>query len=149
MCGQLFGYKRAFEVMLMLMRICGRCGQRIAQGQQCACMADRHHAYDRERRDKARARFYHSREWRQISQAARMRAGYDEVIFSETGRLIPCDVVHHIEPIAERPDLRLSMSNLICVTAKTHRRIHAAYDDDPMTKRQMIARLREARSKRV
>lgn len=35
-----------------------------------------------------------------------MRAGYDEVIFFETGRLIPCDVVHHIEPIAERPDLR-------------------------------------------
>lgn len=133
----------------MLMRICGRCGRKIVQGQQCSCQADRHHAYDSEHRDKNRARFYHSKEWRQISQAARMRAGYDEVIFSETGRLIPCDVVHHIETIADRPDLRLSMSNLICVTAKTHRRIHAAYDHDPTTKRQMIARLREARSKRV
>lgn len=133
----------------MLMRICGQCGRKIVQGQQCSCQADRHHAYDSEHRDKKRARFYHSREWRQISQAARMRAGYDEVIYRDTGRLIPCDVVHHIEPIADRPDLRLSMSNLICVTAKTHRRIHAAYDHDPTTKQQMIARLREARSKRV
>ena len=78
-----------------------------------------------------------------------MRTGYDEVIYHDTGRLVPCNVVHHIETIGDRPDLRLSMSNLICVTAKTHRRIHAAYDDDPMTKRQMIARLREARSKHV
>ena len=78
-----------------------------------------------------------------------MRAGYDEVIFFETGRLVPCDVVHHIEPIAERPDLRLSMSNLICVTAKTHRRIHAAYDGGHDAKKDMLVRLREARSKRV
>ena len=78
-----------------------------------------------------------------------MRAGYDEVIFSETGRLIPCNVVHHIEPIDERPDLRLSMSNLICVTAKTHRRIHAAYDSGQSEKSQMVARLREIRSERV
>ena len=132
----------------MLMRICGRCGRKIIQGQQCSCQIDRHHAYDSEHRDKKRARFYHSREWRQISQAARMRTGYDEVIYHDTGRLIPCDVVHHIQPIAERPDLRLSMSNLICVTAKTHRQIHAAYDHDPTMKQQMIARLREAHSKR-
>ena len=78
-----------------------------------------------------------------------MRAGYDEVIFSETGRLIPCDVVHHIETIGDRPDLRLSMSNLICVTAKTHRRIHAAYDSGQREKSQMVSRLREIRSERV
>lgn len=133
----------------MLMRICGQCGRKIVQGQQCSCQADRHHAYDSEHRDKSRARFYHSREWRQISQAARMRAGYDEVIYHDTGRLIPCDVVHHIETIGDRPDLRLSMSNLICVTAKTHRRIHAAYDSGQSEKSQMVARLREIRSERV
>ena len=133
----------------MLTRICGSCGRRVVQGQQCPCQADRHHAYDTEHRDKARAKFYHSREWRVVSQAARMRTGYDEVIYHDTGRLVPCNVVHHIETIGDRPDLRLSMSNLICVTAKTHRMIHAAYDHDPTTKRQMIARLREARSKRV
>jgi hypothetical protein len=35
------------------------------------------------------------------------------------GALVPADVVDHIEPIEERPDLRLTWSNLRSM-AKTH-----------------------------
>jgi 5-methylcytosine-specific restriction protein A len=42
-----------------------------------------------------------------------------------TGALVPADVVDHIEPIEERPDLRLTWSNLRSM-AKAHHDRHTA-----------------------
>ena len=125
----------------MLTRICPSCGRPVQQGEACPCQAKRHKAYDRERRDKDRAKFYHSREWRAVVAAVRARAGYADELAKASGRLVPGSVVHHIHPVGERPDLRLSLGNLIYVSARTHKAIHDAYDKSPQTKKEMQSRL--------
>ena len=69
----------------MLTRICAACGRLVTQGARCACQASRHKAYDRERRDKDKARFYHSREWRAVAAAVRARAGYADELAKAGG----------------------------------------------------------------
>ena len=125
----------------MLTRICPSCGRLVQQGEACPCQAKRHKAYDRERRDKDRARFYHSREWRAVAAAVRARAGYADELAKAGGRLVPGSVVHHIHPVGERPDLRLSLGNLIYVSVRTHKAIHDAYDKSPQAKKEMQSRL--------
>ncbi|MGP1408035.1 hypothetical protein [Selenomonas sp.] len=125
----------------MLTRICPSCGRLVQQGEACPCQAKRHKAYDRERRDKDRARFYHSREWRAVAAAVRARAGYADELAKAGGRLVPGAVVHHIHPVGDRPDLRLSMANLIYVSTRTHKEIHDAYNKNPQAKKEMQERL--------
>ena len=123
---------------IMLKRICGVCGRTVTQGTRCPCQARRHRDYDRTRRDKNKASFYHGKAWQRTAEAARLRAQYaDEVVFAETGRLIPGAIVHHIEPIDENPARKLDMENLIFVSAGTHKKIHDAYDKNPRAKREM------------
>ena len=132
----------------MLKRICDICGRTVAQGKPCPCRASRHRAYDRERRDKNKAAFYNGKAWQRITEAARRRAQYaDEVVFAETGRLIPGAIVHHIEPIDENPARKLDMENLIFVSAQTHKKIHDAYDKNPRAKREMQEKLATIRGK--
>lgn len=54
---------------------------------------------------------------------------------------MPGFVVHHIHPVGEHPDVRLSLGNLIYVSARTHKAIHDAYDKSPQTKKEMQSRL--------
>ena len=117
------------------------CGRSVPQGERCPCQAARHKAYDRERRDGVKARFYHSREWTAMSNAVRARAGYADEVLRASGKLVPGAIVHHIYPVDERPDLRLAMGNLICVAARTHKEIHDAYNKSPRAKKEMQARL--------
>ena len=125
----------------MLTRICPSCGRLASQGERCACQASRHKAYDIARRDQDKARFYHSREWRAVVAAVRARAGYADELAKAGGRLVPGSVVHHIHPVGERPDLRLSLGNLIYVSARTHKAIHDAYNKSPQAKKEMQSRL--------
>lgn len=125
----------------MLTRICPSCGRLASQGERCACQASRHKAYDIARRDQDKARFYHSREWRAVAAAVRARAGYADELAKAGGRLVPGAVVHHIHPVGDRPDLRLSMANLIYVSTRTHKEIHDAYNKNPQAKKEMQERL--------
>ena len=125
----------------MLTRICTACGRIVPQGERCLCQTARHKEYDRGRRDRDKARFYHSREWQAVAAAVRARAGYADEVAKASGRLVPGSVVHHIHPVGERPDLRLSMGNLIYVSARTHKAIHDAYDKSPQAKKEMQSRL--------
>lgn len=52
--------------------------------------------------------------------------GLDEYLLSQ-GRLAKGNTVHHIYTIDERPDLKLSVANLIYVSSRTHNQIHAEY----------------------
>ena len=125
----------------MLTRICLSCGRLVRQGETCPCQAKRHKEYDRGRRDKDKARFYHSREWQAVAAAVRARAGYADEVARANGRLVPGTIVHHIYPVDERPDLRLSLGNLIFVSARTHKEIHDAYNKNPRAKKEMQSRL--------
>ncbi len=123
----------------MLTRICAACGRIVPQGERCPCQTTRHKEYDRGRRDKDKARFYHSREWQAVAAAVRARAGYADEVARANGRLVPGAIVHHIYPVDERPDLRLSLGNLIFVSARTHKEIHDAYNKNPRAKKEMQA----------
>lgn len=73
----------------MLTRICAVCGRSVPQGNRCPCQMARHKEYDRGRRDKDKARFYHSREWQAVAAAVRARAGYADEVAKANGGLVP------------------------------------------------------------
>lgn len=107
----------------MLTRICQRCGRRVEQGKKCSCFKPY------QRRDEEAHKFYKTAIWKKISEAARVRANYlDEYELKYGGRMSPGKVVHHIYTPQERPELALSLDNLIVVSNKTHEQIHTAYN---------------------
>ena len=109
----------------MLVKICDHCGQQLKQGENCTC---RHRLYDKIQRPQGKKKFYHSSAWTKIIKLVKQRAsGLDEYELAE-GRLCKGSLVHHIYTIEERPDLKLSLGNLIFVSITTHNMIHAEYD---------------------
>lgn len=128
----------------MLMRQCFMCGALVEQGKRCPhCAKDYQKQYDLRKRNKARNAFYHSAAWKRVSDAVKIRAcGLDEFERSR-GRLVAGDTVHHIEPLSERPELGLSMQNLIYVSSATHQRVHAEYDKGEREGAAMKVRLKE------
>lgn len=130
----------------MLVRICGSCGRKVLQGQRCECQKDRFKVYTHEHRDKDSNDFYSSAQWKAVAEVARSRAGYaDEYVLCYEHKLMPGKVVHHIIPIDEAPGLRVDLNNMVCVSAKTHRKIHDAYASGSCRKAEMQARLRAIR----
>ena len=104
----------------MLMRICQRCGRQVRQGESCPCYV---------REDREQQAFYSSSLWKRIATAARQRAQYlDEYALKYLGRMQEGGTVHHIYTVRERPDLSLSLDNLVVVSNRTHEKIHQAYN---------------------
>lgn len=121
----------------MLIKLC-RCGRRIPQGEICECRKQRHKIYDAEQRDKDKKKFYSSKQWRKTVETVKARAqGLDEYLLAVKGIIVVGNTVHHIYPIDERPDLKLSLENLIYVSAATHNQIHAEYDRDSASRQAM------------
>lgn len=80
--------------------------------------------------------------WRKLRAAVKARAnGCDEWELAKTGRIIPGELVHHIHPADECPDLRLSLHNLIFVTQENHNRIHTMYRQGRYAKENLIREL--------
>ena len=126
----------------MLMKICAKCGRKLPQGVKCICQNDRHKIYNDNRRDKEKNSFYHSAAWNRLVATVKARAnGLDEYALSQ-GHLEIGNTVHHIYPIDERPDLKLSPDNLIFLSAKNHNRIHSEYNKDFITKKKLQAKLK-------
>ena len=128
----------------MLMRQC-ICGRMVEQGKKCPeCQKKYQKQYDREKRDKVRAAFYHSVAWKRVSDTVKARAnGLDEYEFMR-GSLVRGTTVHHIEPLSEKPELGLDMRNLIYVSDLTHQIVHAEYAKGAEARERMKAKLREA-----
>ena len=122
----------------MLMRICS-CGRKLRQGEVCTC---RHKIYDKSQRNQKKNKFYRSSEWLKVRQMAITRAnGLDEYSFKYEQRIIKGNLIHHIFELDERPDLNLSMDNLICVSNRIHNMIHAEYDKSKEAKIEMQNKL--------
>ncbi len=125
----------------MLMKVCPQCGSKIPQGKRCSCSTARHKLYNRTQRDKVKDEFYHSKTWRNLVASIKARAnGLDEYALS-LGIIQQGNTVHHIHPIDERPDLKLSPTNLIYVSARTHNHLHSVYDHSNEEKRALQAEL--------
>ena len=144
----------------MLYRLCPTCGRKVPQGWRCPCQKHRREfnkrqkarekarqkEYDSERRDKGKAAFYHSRSWKALARAAKIRAcGMDEYIMAIKGRAVPGDTAHHIETIDDAPELMLRFDNIIYISAATHSMIHEEYNKSPERKRLMQMKLKAIR----
>ena len=78
--------------------------------------------------------FYGSDRWKRARAKALRRDGYFCVPCRKAGRTItlkngmrvpvPATMVHHIKPIRERPDLQLTLSNLISLCDSCHDEAH-------------------------
>lgn len=127
---------------IMLKKICRKCGRTLPQGEQCHCRNERHKLYNKTVRDKSKNDFYHSKEWAAVVEKVKARAnGLDEYALS-IGQLIKGNTVHHIYPIDERPDLRLSIDNLIYVSPRSHGYIHGEYAKSPGKKEALQSELK-------
>ena len=132
----------------MLMKICGKCGKKIAQNETCNCKKQRHIIYNNQYRDRVKNTFYHSLAWSKVSKLAKERAnGLDEYALEYGQKLLRGNLTHHIFELDERPDLTLSMDNLIYVSNQTHSMIHAAYNRDEKSKIEMQNKLIAIRQK--
>ena len=128
---------------MMLMRLC-KCGRRIPQGKVCPCRKLRHNLYDKICRDKGKKKFYDSTTWRKIVESVKSRAnGLDEYQLAN-GVIAIGTTVHHIYTVDERPDLKLSLANLILVSSNTHNKIHAEYAKGAEEKKALQKKLLEA-----
>lgn len=117
-----------------------RCGAKIPQGMAVCerCEAEenkrgktRHDLYNEYRRDKRKAAFYVSPEWRR--KRAEVIAKYNNIdiyAFYELRRIETADMVHHIIPIEEDWEQRLDANNLIPLSNKNHGIIEAMYKDN-------------------
>ena len=84
--------------------------------------------------------------WNKVRQSVKARAnGLDEYALRYGQRLLKGNLVHHIFELNERPDLKLSLDNLVFVSSQTHNMIHAAYDKGDEEKRKMRQRLLDIR----
>lgn len=102
------------------------------QGERCPkCLSEKRRKYEEKKRDKERARFYQSKDWRIVRQKViDYYAGVDIWFLGMTGKLKPCLnlTVHHIYEYSKHPSLALAVTNLIPVSAQSHNEIHIYYD---------------------
>ena len=125
----------------MLTKICPRCGKRLKLSAQCECYAKR---YRDDKKDSDFDRFYQSREWKSAKAAAKSRFhGVDVYMWYKTGILTPGHTTHHIEPIKECWEKRLSKDNLIYVSESSHQTIHKLLEN-PKTRASIIAECHKA-----
>lgn len=86
--------------------------------------ANRQKLYDqsiRNKRDKKERAFYNSKRWKAAQkECMRMYGGLCLWNYYKDGLIIEATEVHHIEPIKERWDLRLDISNLVPLSHQAH-----------------------------
>ena len=126
----------------MLIKICS-CGRKLRQGEVCTC---RHKIYDKSQRNQRENKFYRSAAWLNVRQVAIARAnGLDEYVLKYEQKIIKGNLVHHIFELKERPELKLSLDNLILVSSRTHNKIHAEYDKSLADRLAMQTKLKAIR----
>lgn len=100
---------------------------------------------DRRLRDKEKKKqqqFYNSDSWRRIRTAVISDyLGIDIYEYYTTGRIVPGETVHHIIELNEDWNCRLDINNLIYLTERNHRKIHAMYDRSNKDKKIMQDKL--------
>ena len=126
----------------MLSRVCGICGKTHAVGEACPLASNRHKEYDRCRRNRDSASFYHSRQWRAIHDYVLHHANYiDQYAYAIEHVVKRGNLVHHIYPLREHPEMGTALGNLVCVSSESHNKIHTIYDKGESKKKKLQAKL--------
>lgn len=81
--------------------------------------------YDRVRKEEKETKFYNSTAWEKIRKAALVRdyGLCQRCIASGVTKI--ADMVHHIVPIRQEWNKRLSLDNLQCLCDSCHRQVHS------------------------
>ena len=110
----------------MLTKLC-KCGKKIEVNKdRCDTCNSRHSIYDSDR-DKVSKSFYGGGRWVRLSKAIRTAYPYDLYAYHVKGRVVPSEIVHHIIPLKERPDLGYNEGNLISLSHASHNEIEQVY----------------------
>ena len=137
---------------MALKKYCARCGcNRLIGIEEKYCKihtrtnAERNAEYDRTQRDRKAKAFYNSREW-QIARAAALArdTGIDVYLYVTEQRVVPATMVHHIVELREDYSKRSTLSNLISVSEETHEGVIKKAYSDPMKKKELQRKLRQA-----
>nr|DAG81662.1 MAG TPA: NinG recombination protein [Caudoviricetes sp.] len=100
-----------------ILRTCPRCGGLHPLGERCYKNSKNYYQHDPEIR-----KFRNSAEWKKKSEEIRERDKFLCQICLKKNIFNYKDLsVHHIQPIAEQPSLRLENSNLITVCEHCHK----------------------------
>ncbi len=107
------------------LRECRKCGcHELTREGYCdkhkSLKSDRHHIYDKHYRNKTAAAFYKSPEWKKARAAAIARANGLCLDCIDRGVIQQAEMVHHIKPLREHPELALEPSNLRPLCNKCH-----------------------------
>ena len=106
------------------------CGERVKGKTRCPKCKPKRRPSRKEKEGLTTAERGYDSKWQRLSVAYRTEHPLCEDCY-EQGKLTPATSVHHIEPIENRPDLRLVWSNLMAL-CETH---HRARDATGNTKR--------------
>ena len=80
--------------------------------------------YDRHKRNKERASFYHSVAWEKCRLLALERDNFLCQDCLKNNKITPADMVHHIKELKDYPQLSLTLSNLISLCNSCHNKKH-------------------------
>lgn len=138
-------------LIMGLKKLCSKCNKVIKYGTtRCNECEAKHNEqkksdykyYDLNIRGKDTHDFYNSPAWKKVKKAIRVRDnGGMCVMCMKENRIKFADLVHHIDPIKDNYDKRLSYSNLICLCNKHHKQVHAVYDTNEANKSIMQKKL--------
>lgn len=96
----------------------------------------------KDKEKKKHQQFYNSDNWKRVRDVAiGDYLGIDIYEYYTTGRIVSGEMVHHIIELNEDWNCRLDIGNLIYLTERNHRNIHAIYDKSNKDKRIMQDKL--------
>ena len=135
---------------MALKKLCSKCGKvidyKMSRCLECEAKYQQqkkidYKYYDDNLRDKKTQAFYNSVEWKQVKKTVHIRdKGLCTMCLSDN-KISYAEVVHHIEPLKENYDKRLSTDNLICLCNKHHAQVHAVYDGNKLNKANLQRKL--------
>lgn len=103
---------------------------------------DRYKQYNKQRREDKQEKiyqdFYNSKEWKMVRYTMiNYYYGMDLIEYYETGKIVQGERMHHTETLRDNWNKRYDKNNLIYLTEKNHKIIHAEYDKSEYEKKSM------------
>lgn len=118
----------------MLYKRCSRCGNRLAYNSVCRCKA-RYKTNSDAYKSPEEKKFYKSRAWQSMTDIVKSKFNFIDIYsYYILNKIEVGKVVHHIIPLDEDFNKRLSLDNLIYLTEKNHRTIHNLMKKSPEDK---------------
>lgn len=135
---------------MALKKLCSKCNKVIEYGmvrcKQCETKYNEqkksdYKYYDDNVRDKGTHDFYNSPAWKKVKKAIKVRDNGLCIMCLKENKYTLSDMVHHIEPLKENNEKKLSYGNLISLCNRHHKQVHAVYDTNEANKSIMQKKL--------